>query len=84
MVGEESPTKYLPTMLSRSIAAVTLAIATSSLGLPSLLKKAGIALSDRDELLLQWALGASILFIGTLVVLLLSLKHYRRRRSFFG
>lgn len=69
---------WLPTKLSILIAGSSISLAALSIGLPEFLQTiTGYPLQQEKTLLLRIAMPLVILFLGTLIVLLLVMRHYK-------
>lgn len=69
---------WLPTIWSRLIAGSTIVTTGATLYLPEFLQKYGIQSSRENTLLIRATVPLSILWIGTLLVLLLVLHHFKK------
>ena len=67
----------LPTRASRWVAAGTLALAATSIGLPDVLARLGVPVSTQTGLLVRAVSASTFLFVGTFIVLVLVLRHLR-------
>lgn len=68
----------LPTKPSRWAAAGTIALAAGSFGAPEIFATLGAPVPGQADLLLRWAATATVLWVGTLVVLVLVLRYLRK------
>jgi hypothetical protein len=75
---------WLPTRGARLTATVTVALVFAAFGLPEALSKLGISFPSVGGALAVIAAPALVLAFGSLVVLLLVLRHYRQRQEVGG
>lgn len=68
---------WLPDKWSTMTAVATLSLSLSAFFLPWFLSKAGIVLSSENGLRIQTAAPPIVLFVGTLIVLIIVLWHYK-------
>jgi hypothetical protein len=68
---------WLPTKWSRWIAGLTPSTATGGIFLPNLLQKIDIHPTPEQTLLTRLSLPPTILFVGTFIVLLLTVRHFK-------
>ena len=78
---DEYARKVLPTDGSWAVALLTIATATVSLSLPGYLHEVWPALTIPPLLLFQWSIAATILLLGSFVVLVLVLLHTKELQS---
>lgn len=78
---DEFVKESLPTSLSRAVVGVTLSSSLASVFLPEFLQKIGMNIAGAETILFRISVTSTILWVGTLVTLVIVVRHFSSNKK---